>query len=285
MRQHLQTLPERIKTDSAKYNDEHRTTATINSMLMNTLIPKGVNVDRLNLPFIERVCSRYFRKVGQRWYLRGEAVGSDRTSNGLIEEEVVIKDEISAIEWIRQHFKKGPVLIGELKPLWMRATGLLPPEVSQSLVLEDLLLENFWRDPDTNRWREPTDGERERMNDDRSLRVLHDAERFVAGTLRRATTDAERCEWIEVLFKACEAVEESEETVLPTLRDFDPAEGYRLIGRLFQSVLRDKVAPAAYSRAEKQTRVASQRRSKVSQVKAQKVKAKRRKDAEPTLFD
>jgi hypothetical protein len=64
VRQHLQMLPERIKADSAKYNDEHRTTATINSLLMNTLIPKGVDVDRLNLLFIERVCSRYFRKVG-----------------------------------------------------------------------------------------------------------------------------------------------------------------------------------------------------------------------------
>ena len=123
------------------------------------------------------------------------------------------------------------------------------------------------------------------MNDDRSLRVLHDAERFVAGTLRRATTDAERCEWIEVLFKACEAVEDSEETVLPTLRGFDPAEGYRLIGRLFQSVLREKVAPAAYSRAEKQARVASQRLSKVLEAKAQKAKAKRSKDTQPTLFD
>jgi 16S rRNA G966 N2-methylase RsmD len=285
VRQHLQTLPERIKADPTKYNDEHRTAATINSMLMNTLIPKGVNVDRLNLPFIERVCSRYFRKIGQRWYLRGEAVGSDGTSRGLIEEEVVIKDEISAIEWIRQHFKKGPALIGELKPLWMRATGLLPSEISQALVLEDLLLENFWRDADTNRWREPTDEERERMNDDRSLRVLHDADRFVAGMLRRATTDAERCEWIEVLFKACEAVEDNEGTVLPTLRGFDPAEGYRLIGRLFQSVLREHVTPAAYSRAQKQARVASQRLSKVLDAKAQKVKAKRKKDEEPTLFD
>src|SRR5882724_10529865 len=174
---------------------------------------------------------------------------------------------------------------GELKPLWMRATGLLPPKVSQSLVLEDLLLENFWRDPDTNRWREPTDAERERMNDDRSLRVLHDADRFVAGTLRRATTDAERCEWIEVLFKACEAVEDNEGTVLPTLRGFDPAEGYRLIGRLFQSMLREHVTPAAYSRAQKQARVVSQRLSKVLDAKAQKVKAKRKKDEEPTLFD
>jgi hypothetical protein len=212
-------------------------------------------------------------------------VGSEGASSRLVEEEVAVKDETSAIEWIRQNLKREPALIGELKPMWMRATGLLPSEISQTLVLEDLLLDNFWRDADTNRWREPTDEERERMNDDRSLRVLHDAERFVAETLRRATTDAERCEWIEVLFKTCEEVEDSEETVLPTLRGFDPAEAYRLIGRLFQSVLRDKVAPVAYSRAEKQTRVASQRLSRVSEVKAQKVKARRRKDAEPTLFD
>ena len=284
VRQHLQTLPERIKADPVKYNDEHRTTATINSMLMNTLIPKGVDVDRLNLPFIERVCSRYFRKVGQHWYLRGEAVGSQGTSSSLIEAEVVVKDEFSSIEWIRQHVKGKQALIGELKPLWMRATGLLPSEISQALVLEDLLLDNFWRDADTNRWREPTDEERERMNDDRSLRVLHDAERFVAETLRRATTDTERCEWIDVLFKACEAVEDSEETVLPTLRGFDPAEGYRLIGRLFQSVLREKVATTAYSRAEKQARVASQRLSKVLNTKAQKARAKRSKDTQPTLF-
>ena len=283
VRQHLQTLPERIKADPTKYNDEHRTTATINSMLMNTLIPCGVSVERLNLPFIERVCTRYFLKRGMRWYLRGEAVGGN--VGGLVQEEVVIKDELTAIAWLRQRLVPRPALIGELKPLWMRATGLLPTDVSQALVMEDLLLENFWRDPDTNRWREPTDEERERMNDDRSLRVLHDADRFVAGTLRRATTDAERCEWIEVLFKACEAVEDNEGTVLPTLRGFDTADGYRLIGRLFQSVLREKVAPAAYSRAEKQARVASQRLSKVSQAKAQKVKAKRRKDEEPTLFD
>jgi hypothetical protein len=40
VRHHLQTLPERITAEPAKYNDEHRTTATINSMLMNALIPK-----------------------------------------------------------------------------------------------------------------------------------------------------------------------------------------------------------------------------------------------------
>ena len=139
-----------------------------------------MSVERLNLPFIERVCGRYFRKVGQRWYLRGEAVAA-MAPRALFAEEVAIADELSAIAWLRQRLQARPMLIGELKPLWMRATGLLPAEVSQTLNLEDLLAENFWRDRDTNRWREPTEEERERMNDDRSLRVLHDAERFTAG--------------------------------------------------------------------------------------------------------
>jgi DNA modification methylase len=268
VRDHLMNLPIRMKTDPTKYNDEHRTTATINSMVMNTLIPKGIGVERLNLQFIERVCRKYFRKVGQRWYLRGEAVGIQNGSSSLIEEEVAIKDEVSAIEWIRQRLKAGPMLVGELKPLWMRTTGLLPAEVSQNLVLDDLLAENFWHDADTNRWREPTDEERERMNDDRSIRVLHDTERFVAGTLRQKTTDAERCEWIDILFQVCKQVEDMEDsTTIPlvALRNFDTAEGYRLISRLFQSVLREAVTIEAYRRAEKQARVASQRFSKATQ--------------------
>lgn len=64
IREHLTTLSYRIEADPTRYTDDHRTTATLNSMLMNTLIPKRVSVDRLNLPFIERVCNRYFRKMG-----------------------------------------------------------------------------------------------------------------------------------------------------------------------------------------------------------------------------
>ncbi len=282
VRQHLQSLPERIKAEPAKYNDEHRTTATINSMLMNALIPRGVSVGRLNLPFIERICSRYFRKVGQHWFLRGEAVGSN--SGGLVQEEAAINDELTAIAWLRQKLESRPALLGELKPLWMRATGLLPAEVSESLVLEDLLTENFWRDADSNRWREPTPDEREKMNDDRSLRVLHDAERFASGTLRHDTTDAERCDWIEVLFQACRAIEDNEADALPALRGFDKAEAYSLIPRLFQSVLRDRVPKDAYIRAEKQARAASQRVAKQAQ-EQQAVNGKTGADTKQSVLD
>ena len=285
VRVHLQTLPNRITADPAKYNDEHRSTATINSMLMNTLIPRGVSVERLNLPFIERVCARYFRKVGQHWYLRGQAVGNGTSQDGLFEEEIQVKDEVTAIEWLRQKLHAAPLLLGELKPLWMRTTGLLCATVSQVLSLEDLLAENFWRDQDSNRWREPTEEERERMNDDRSIRVLHDAERFVAGSLRRQTTDSERCDWIDVLFKACREVEDGDEHSTPALRGFDCGEGYRLVARLFQTILKENVPPADFSRVEKQTAAASKR---ITQ-EVREEKRRRRSDAGkkrgPTLFD
>jgi hypothetical protein len=75
---------------------------------------------------------------------------------------------------------------------------------------------------------------------------------FVSGGLRRQTTDRERCEWIDVLFQACRAVEENETGVLPALRGFDATAVYGIILRLFQSVLREHVLPNSYSRAEKQ---------------------------------
>ena len=264
VRRHLETLPDRIKADPVKYNDEYRTTGVINTILVKELLPTGISVKPLNLQFIERVCARYFRKLGPHWYLRGEPVGANGEKD-LFAKELPIRDEVTAIAWLRQKLQINPMLIGELKPLWMRAPGLLDPKVSQSLVLEDLLTENFWPDAETNRWREPTPEERDRINDDRSLRVLHDAERFVGGTLRRQTTDNDRCQWIDVLFQACRAVEDNEIDSVPALRGFDKAEAYALIPRLFQSVLGDHVSTEAYSRAQKQASVASQRLQKQAQ--------------------
>ena len=82
------------------------------------------------------------------------------------------------------------------------------------------------------------------MNDDRSLRVLHDAERFVNGVLRREASDEERCEWIGILFQACRAIEDNEMDALPALRGFDTKDAYSIIPRLFHSILRDNVSDA-----------------------------------------
>lgn len=122
------------------------------------------------------------------------------------------------------------------------------------------------------------------MNDDLSLRVLHDAERYLAGSLARPTTDDERCRWIEVLFKACRAVEDNEMDALPALRGFDATEAYRVITRLFQSVLKEHVVADLFRRAEKQYRAASSKiASQVEQEKAEEAKAKTKGDNQLTM--
>jgi hypothetical protein len=272
-----------MKQDGKTYTDDHRTTPFLNTMLMNTLIPCGVDVSQLNLPFIERVCYRYFRKFEGRWYLRSEPVGS---GNGTaLFQEIDVKDEASAIAWLRQHLSRRPLVIGEIKPLWMRAIGLLPNEVSRRLDLERLLVENFYRDPETNRWREPTEEERERMNDDRVLRVLHDAERFLARTLRREPADAEVCDWINTLFGACKAVEEPDGETPTALRGFTAEEGYRLICGIFPSVLRERVSAAAYARAAKQAEVASKRYQKSQKAVPPAGKREAKREDERMLFE
>jgi hypothetical protein len=167
----------------------------------------------------------------------------------------------------------------------MRATGLLSSEVSQNLILEDLLSENVWRDTDSNRWREPTDDEREKMNDDRSIRVLHDAERYVSGNLKRNTSDSERCDWIDVLFQACRAIEDNDTQAIAALRGFEREKGYRLVARLFQSVLREKVTQQEFHRAQKQAGVASQKIADELEAQADALRLRKRKAEGPTLFD
>jgi hypothetical protein len=281
--EHLRTLPERMKGDSKTYTDDHRTTPFLNTMLMNALIPRGVDVSQLNLPFIEQTCSRYFRKVEGRWYLRSEPVGNG--PGGTLFQEIDVSDESSAIAWVRQQLSQRPLVIGEIKPLWMRAIALLPNEVSRRLDLEKLLVENFYRDPETNRWREPTDEERERMNDDRVLRVLHEAERFLARTLRREPGDAEICDWIDVLFGACKAVEEKDRETLPAFRGFTANAGYQLICGIFPSILRERVSAAAYARAAKQADVASKRFQKSQKVVRPADKRSGAGDEQRSLFD
>jgi hypothetical protein len=123
------------------------------------------------------------------------------------------------------------------------------------------------------------------MNDDRSIRTLHDAERFIAGSLRRETTDAERSDWIDVLFKTCRAVEDGDTQSTPAMRGFDCGAGYRLIARLFQTILTEQVPVGDFTRAQKQAAAASKRISQEVRDQDHRRQADAGKKRGPTLFD
>lgn len=284
IRDHLRSLPGRMKADPKTYTDRHRTTAFLNTMLMNALIPQGINVERLNLPYIESVCSQYFRKVDNRWFLRDEAVGNhkpDREPGTLYQnpdEEVVIKDETTAIEWLRQRLSRTPMRIGELRPHWMRATVMLTGDISARL--EQFLRDHFWLDRETRRWREPTEDERAQMDNIDRQRARDEAERFLAGTLRQHTSGEEILGWIEHLYASASLIEEEavglsdagQETALPA----DAAKLYAMMPRLFQAVLKETVDSQRYALCQRQCRIASAKLAALEEQERQ-----RRREHEP----
>lgn len=263
VREHLGGLPERIKTDVRTYSDEHRTTPFLNTMLMNALIPKGVNVERLNLPFIEAVCSRYFRKIDNRWYLRDEQVGDPANGDGGMfaspDPDVAVRDEMTAIEWLRRRLLQTPMRIGELRPHWMRATVQLTDDISTRL--EKYLQENFWLDRQTRKWREPSDEERKLLDNADRQRARHDAERFLHGSLQRHPADAEILDWIGHLYASATLFEEEAIGLSDSGEVTEtPAEALGLYGmmpRLFQAVLKERVEPQQYALAQRQCRIAT----------------------------
>lgn len=276
IREHLRSLPNRIKIDPATYSDEHRTTPFLNTMLMNALIPRGVAVDRLNLPFIDALCSRYFRKIDNRWYLPDEVVGNGRADTMLIQpSEVDVTDEVSAIDWLRRLLTTEARMLGEIKPLWMRATVRLTGDLSTQL--ERILRQNFWLDRATNKWREPTPEERQRMDTSERDRIRHNTDRVLSGALKEVPEDGELCRWIGVLYEAAKAIEE--ETANNTDETPEGALGiYRQICALFGRVLKEKVAPKMYATAARQSRMAGLRVQHAEEAKP--------KPAQPkTLFD
>jgi 16S rRNA G966 N2-methylase RsmD len=255
IREHLRGLPERMKVDPAKYTDEHRTTPFLNTVLMNSIL-KDVNVERINLPFIDRVCGRYFKKIDNRWYLREEAVGG-QSGGELFEAE--IKDETTAIQWLRHRLAATPMRIGDLRPHWMKATVKLTSDLSTRL--ERYLRENFWFDRGTRQWRVPTEEERAQLHNLEQQRARHDAERFLADKLQPRPADMEILGWIGHLYDAASFIEQeavglSDSGEDPGLPE-DAARLYAMMPRLLGAVLKEKVEPSAYTSAQRQCRLAA----------------------------
>jgi hypothetical protein len=237
-------------------------------------------VDRLNLPFIDALCSRYFRKIENRWYLPDEAVGNGQGGVTLHPVDVEIADEVSAIEWLRQLLTREPMMVGDIKPLWMRATVKLTGDISTQL--ERILRQNFWLDPTTNKWREPTDEERGRMDTTERDRIRHSAERLLAGTLGEVPSDGELCRWVGILYDAAKAIEGDHVAVAGGESDSTPEEALtvcRQIVALFQRALPENVKEDLYQVASRQVRMAN---LKLQQAEEAKPKPKSR---QKTLFE
>ena len=87
-----------------------------------------------------------------------------------------------------------------------------------------------------------------------------------------------------MLFKACRDIEEKQAEALPALRGFDSDAAYRIIARLFQSVLKDHVTADVFRRAEKQYRAASNKVASQAKQGKRTEKARKKEDEKKWWF-
>src|SRR5262245_33685593 len=187
LRHHLETLPERIRIDSRRYSDSLRTTDALYNVVLQELMERKLSNRGVTIPYIDELCRSAFKKVEGKWYLPSEEIRSERLN-------LEVLDEPSAIEWIRSQIEKRPKTLPEVIPPWGQVTLKVGRRLEKTL--PQLLEENFWLDSDTNRWRLPTESERQQMGDEHTLRIRRNIQRLREGKLDILPKDTELLEWM-----------------------------------------------------------------------------------------
>lgn len=173
--------------------EEQRTTQFLHSLALRALLNANIIVEQVTLPYIDEPCRDQFKKVDGKWYLRGEVIRSSKLA-------LTIEDETSAVSWLANFFTRhGPTTLGDLISEWQKATLAAATKLSKDL--PQLLEENFWRDERTNRWRLPTEEERERMSDVSWARTRREIERYLKGELSRMPSSTELAGWVRFCYE------------------------------------------------------------------------------------
>lgn len=204
---------------------EYRVTQYLHSYAIRQLYTENIAIEKVTIPWLEGTLPHYFKKVDDRWYLRGEQV----VEGGL---GLIVEDEASTIAWLTRILSNEPQEYGDLLPQWQMATLQIIGKIGKSL--EQILIENFWQDKRTGRWRIPTPTEREKMSArvdlsaQAHLRVIR---RYLAGELERQPNHQELAAWLRFCYSR-EFFSEAAQ-LFPHIDDtrLDPAE-YKAISRM-----------------------------------------------------
>ena len=137
-------------------SDQQRTTQFIHSRVIQALMTAGEPVDGVSYAAVETTLRSFFRQVDGRWYLPGEEVR--QLAPQLLPD---IRDETTAVEWLRRELEVGPQLEGNLVDAFRVASvkARLTKDVRR------ILEENFTFDQRRGRWRLPTPAELDRKMD------------------------------------------------------------------------------------------------------------------------
>lgn len=131
---------------------EYRSTKYIHSQMLRQLLNGNLIIERITIPYLEKVLPTRFRKVNDRWYLQRESV----TPSGY---GILVRSEPAAVAWLEHVLSSNPQSLSDLIPQWQIATLGAGSQINRPL--QDILHENFWQDEVTGLWCMPTAAQRE----------------------------------------------------------------------------------------------------------------------------
>jgi hypothetical protein len=194
---HLRTLPSAADSAPGRTSaGEQRSTQFLHSLVIQQLANSGRDFTGYSYEAVEMALRRFYRQVDGRWYLPGEdvrAAAGPGGQLGLFGPEV--RDEATAIEWLRTELARGPRLEGDLVGRFQVASARITLVKS----LRQILDENFTYEPRRGRWRLPTPAEQATKMDVTRQAVRDRVQRWLAAPT--GLDAATLADWLEDCYR------------------------------------------------------------------------------------
>lgn len=183
IKEHLQYLPPDAPTNE-------RTVEAITRAVQRRVLEQGCSMQGFSAGFVADVLHE-----AQRKFSLIEVDGVWYPSNGWMN-NLIIRNESSAILWLTALLSKEPRRLDEIDPLWKqeRLKGGYKGDRGLQDLLEDFFIKNI-----DGTYRVPDDHERYALKGQAEERTLRECERYLEGKLSREPGVEEKFGWIKML--------------------------------------------------------------------------------------
>ena len=164
--EHLGHLAKYSTKDSISYYIGERDPRIIYDRVVSYYVQRGYQVPLDAKDFQKGLRDRYVERDGMFFSSEQAAVyeSKKKLSKGFVPMGIIVSDEASGIQWLKNNFRKKSMTYQEIHPDWMQA---LQGKRKNDIIpeLKTLLEENFIRQSD-GKWRIPN------ANDEKDLEIL-----------------------------------------------------------------------------------------------------------------
>jgi len=146
VRTHLKQLPVFVSKDGQAEVIAERQNYLLFDRMVAFHVQRGVTVPQSAAEFYAGLIQRFAERDGM-YFLPGQVAEYDKkrmTVREILQLELFVTDESTAIQWLRQQLTKKPQTAGDLKPQFMQEIGGWQKN-EKMLELDELLEQNFLR--------------------------------------------------------------------------------------------------------------------------------------------